>query len=200
MRRLEKIRTMALDLRFDDQVVVVTGAGGGLGRSHALSFAAKGAKVVVNDLGGGFNGDGSPKPNVRPFNFAGSPHQEDLTCTQMADAVVQEIQSAGGVAIADYHSVAEGDKIIETAVKAFGTVHVLVNNAGILRDIAFRNMKDKDWDLIQQVHMFGTFATTRAAWPWMCKQKYGRILNTASGAGTYGSFGQTNYCGEWFRL
>ncbi|KAF2731054.1 peroxisomal hydratase-dehydrogenase-epimerase [Polyplosphaeria fusca] len=163
------------ELRFDDYVVVVTGAGGGLGRAHALTFGSRGAKVVVNDLGGGFNGDGSPKRS-------------------MADEVVKEIQKAGGTAVADYNNVIDGDNIIATAVEHFGTVHILVNNAGILRDVSFRNMKDKDWDLLQQVHMSGTFKTSRAAWPLMQKQRFGRIVNTASGAGTYGNFGQTNYC------
>jgi multifunctional beta-oxidation protein len=99
--------------------------------------------------------------------------------------------------VADYNDVTKGDKIIETAVKAFGTVHILINNAGILRDISFRNMTDKDWDLIHNVHMYGHYKTTRAAWPLMQNQRYGRIVCVSSGAGIYGSFGQSNYSCMW---
>jgi multifunctional beta-oxidation protein len=124
------------DLRFENRVAVVTGAGGGLGRAYAMLFASLGAKVVVNDLGGSFKGDGSGSSNA-------------------ADKVVDEIRAAGGVAVANYDSVTEGDKIIDTAIKAFGRVDVLVNNAGILRDKSFAKMSPdgKDWDLIQDVHV-----------------------------------------------
>ncbi|KAK9472220.1 uncharacterized protein V1510DRAFT_418302 [Dipodascopsis tothii] len=160
-------------LRYDGKVVVVTGAGGGLGRAYALFYGSRGASVVVNDLGSSLKGEQSS--------------------SKAADAVVQEIKAAGGKAVANYDSVVDGDKIIATAVEAFGTVHVLVNNAGILRDVSFRNMKDADWDLIVQVHLKGAFKTTKAAWPLFRKQKYGRVINTASAAGLYGSFGQANY-------
>jgi multifunctional beta-oxidation protein len=113
----------------------------------------------------------------------------------MADMVVEEIKAAGGHAVADYHDVADGDKIIKTAIDAFGAIHVLVNNAGILRDVSFKKITDKDWNIIQKVHMYGSYKTTRAAWPYMKKQKFGRIVCTSSGAGVYGSFGQTNYSG-----
>jgi len=162
-----------MSIRFDGKVVVVTGAGGGLGRAYALFFASRGASVVVNDLGGSFKGEGGD--------------------SRAADVVVEEIRKAGGKAVANYDSVEFGERIIETAVKEFGTVHILINNAGILRDISFKNMKDADWDLIVKVHMDGSYKCAKAAWPIFRKQKYGRIINTASAAGLFGSFGQTNY-------
>ncbi|KAK6333914.1 bifunctional hydroxyacyl-CoA dehydrogenase/enoyl-CoA hydratase fox2 [Orbilia blumenaviensis] len=161
------------ELRFDNKVVVVTGAGGGLGKAYALFFASRGASVVVNDLGGSFKGEGAS--------------------SKAADLVVEEIKAAGGKAVANYDSVENGDRIIDTAVKAFGTVHVLINNAGILRDISFKNMKDADWDLIMKVHVDGSYKCSKAAWPHFRKQKYGRIINTSSAAGLFGSFGQCNY-------
>lgn len=162
-----------VELRFDGRVVVVTGAGAGLGRSYALEFAARGAKVVVNDLGGTRHGDGSS--------------------TSAADTVVNEIKQKGGVAVADYNSVVEGDKIVKTALDHFGRVDVVVNNAGILRDKSFPRMSDQDWDLVHQVHLKGSFKTAQAAFPLMKKQGYGRIIMTSSAAGLYGNFGQTNY-------
>lgn len=161
------------DLRYDGQVVVVTGAGGGLGREYALFFASRGASVVVNDLGGSFKGEG--------------------TGSAAADKVVQEIRSAGGKAVANYDSVENGDAIIKTAIDAFGRIDVLINNAGILRDISFKNMKQADWDLIYKVHVLGAYKCAKAAWPYFRKQKYGRLISTASAAGLFGSFGQTNY-------
>ncbi|KAN0069988.1 hypothetical protein V8E54_011569 [Elaphomyces granulatus] len=161
------------DLRFDNQTVVITGAGGGLGKAYATFFAARGANVVVNDLGGSYVGDGK---SVRA-----------------ADVVVNEIRAVGGKAVANYDSVENGDAIIDTALKAFGRVDVLINNAGILRDVSFKNMKDLDWDLIDKVHIYGAYKCARAAWPHFRKQKYGRIINTTSVAGLFGSFGQTNY-------
>ncbi|KAK9467537.1 hypothetical protein V1512DRAFT_261408 [Lipomyces arxii] len=161
------------DLRFDGQTVVITGSGGGLGKAYAIFFGSRGANVVVNDLGSSSKGEGHD--------------------TKAADVVVDEISKAGGKAVANYDSVENGDKIIETAIKAFGSVHILINNAGILRDVSFRNMTDADWDLIQLVHVKGAYKTTKAAWPVFRKQKFGRIINTASAAGLYGNFGQTNY-------
>ncbi|KAI1470656.1 NAD(P)-binding protein [Daldinia caldariorum] len=164
---------MAGELRFDDQVVVVTGAGGGLGKAYATFFASRGAKVVVNDLGGSSKGDGNS--------------------TKAADVVVDEIKAAGGQAVANYDSVENGDKIIDTAIKAFGRIDILLNNAGILRDVSFKNMTDQDWDLVMKVHIRGSYKCARAAWPHFRKQKYGRVINTASAAGLFGSFGQANY-------
>lgn len=168
---------MTGNIRYDNQVFVITGAGNGLGKQYAKFFAARGAKVVVNDLGGSFNGnDAGGKGTAR-----------------VADAVVQEIKDAGGIAVANYDSVQQGEKIIKTAIDNFGTVHVLINNAGILRDITLRNMKDADWDIIMDVHVHGTMKTTRAAWPFFKKQRYGRIINTSSTSGLFGNFGQSNY-------
>lgn len=164
---------MAEQLRYDGQVVVVTGAGGGLGKVYATFFGSRGASVVVNDLGGSSKGEGQS--------------------AKAADIVVDEIKAAGGKAVANYDSVENGEKIIDTAIKAFGRVDVLINNAGILRDISFKNMKDEDWDLINKVHVKGAYKCARAAWPYFRKQKYGRVINTASAAGLFGNFGQTNY-------
>lgn len=187
---------MAEQLRFDGQVVVVTGAGGGLGKAYALFFASRGASVVVNDLGGSFQGEGN-STKVRfqtPWSdFACGLQANPGNCLQAADVVVDEIKKAGGKAAANYNSVEDGDKIIETAIQAFGRVDVVINNAGILRDISFKNMTDQDWDLIMKVHVKGAYKVARAAWPHFRKQKYGRVINTASAAGLFGNFGQTNY-------
>ena len=164
---------MASELRYDGKVAIITGAGNGLGRSHALLFASRGAKVVVNDLGGDARGGGKG--------------------SAAADAVVAEIIAAGGEAVANYDSVTEGAAIVKTAVDAFGRVDVVVNNAGILRDVSFAKMTQADWDLVYQVHVLGAFRVTHAAWPVMREQGYGRIINTASAAGIYGNFGQANY-------
>uniref|UniRef100_V9I8H5 Peroxisomal multifunctional enzyme type 2 n=1 Tax=Apis cerana TaxID=7461 RepID=V9I8H5_APICE len=160
-------------LSFADRVVIVTGAGAGLGRTYALLFASRGASVVVNDLGGSRDGDGSS--------------------TKIADSVVNEIRKNGGRAVANYDSVLDGEKIVKTAIDAFGRIDILVNNAGILRDKSFAKMLESDWDLIQNVHLKGAFKTTQAAWPYFVKQKYGRIIMTASNSGLYGNFGQANY-------
>lgn len=160
---------------FKDKVVVITGAGGGLGKAHALEFGRRGAKVVVNDLGGSAEGTGN---------------------SDMADQVVTEIEAAGGTAIANKASVSthEGAKsIIDDAVAAFGTVDILVNNAGILRDKSFKKMPLEDWDIVMQVHLNGTAYVTHAAWPIMYEKNYGRIVFTSSSSGIFGNFGQSNY-------
>ena len=164
---------MSESVRFEDKVVIVTGAGGGLGRAHALLFARHGAKVVVNDLGGTAQGEGAN--------------------ASAADRVVAEIRAAGGTAVANHDSVTDGDKIVQNALDAFGRVDVLVNNAGILRDKTFHKMEDSDWDLVYRVHVEGAYKVTRAAWPHLREQNYGRIIFTASTSGIYGNFGQANY-------
>jgi len=164
---------MSKELRFDGKVALVTGAGGGLGRSHALLLAGRGAKVVVNDLGGSFTGDGKS--------------------SSAADKVVAEIKEKGGEAVANYDSVEDGDKIIKTCVDAFGKIDIIINNAGILRDVSFKKMTQQDWDLVYKVHVLGAMKVTHAAWALMNDQGYGRIINTASAAGIYGNFGQANY-------
>ena len=165
---------MADKYRYDGQVVVVTGAGNGLGKQYALFYASRGAKVVVNDLGGTFNG----KPG-------GS--------SAVADLVVKEIKDAGGEAVANYDNVLNGERIIKTAIDAWGRVDILINNAGILRDITLRNMKDEDWDVIIDVHVNGAMKTARAAWLFFRKQRYGKVINTSSSSGLFGNFGQSNY-------
>ncbi|MFZ3154463.1 SDR family oxidoreductase [Pseudomonas sp.] len=160
-------------IRFQDQVVIVTGAGGGLGRAHALLFAKHGAKVVVNDLGGSTHGEGAN--------------------ASAADKVVEEIRAAGGTAVANHDSVTDGEKIVQCALDTFGRIDVVVNNAGILRDKTFHKMEDADWDLVYKVHVEGAYKVTRAAWPHMREQGYGRVIFTASTSGIYGNFGQSNY-------
>ena len=164
---------MGSELRFDGKVVVITGAGAGLGKSHALFFGKRGAKVVVNDLGGTATGGGKS--------------------SAAADKVVEEIKAAGGTATANYDSVEDGDKIIKTATDAYGRIDVLINNAGILRDVSFQKMTKEDWDLIFRVHVNGAFRCSHAAWNIMREQGYGRIVFTTSAAGIYGNFGQANY-------
>jgi (3R)-3-hydroxyacyl-CoA dehydrogenase / 3a,7a,12a-trihydroxy-5b-cholest-24-enoyl-CoA hydratase / enoyl-CoA hydratase 2 len=160
-------------IRFDDRVVMITGAGNGLGRAYAKAFAARGAKVLVNDLGGLAQGGGRD-PAV-------------------AQTVVDEIQAAGGQAVANGDSVEDGEKIVQSALDHFGRIDVVINNAGILRDAAFHKMSEDDWDAIFRVHAKGAFSVTRAAWAHMRAQGYGRVVMTASGAGVYGNFGQANY-------
>jgi len=164
---------MTQPIRFEDKVVIVTGAGGGLGRAHALLFARHGARVVVNDLGGTAQGDGAS--------------------SSAADRVVEEIRQAGGTAVANHDSVTDGERIVEQALDSFGRVDVLVNNAGILRDRTFHKMEDADWDLVYRVHVEGAYKVTRAAWPLMREQGHGRVIFTASTSGIYGNFGQANY-------
>ena len=165
-----------MDIRFDDRVAIVTGSGVGLGRSHALLLACRGAKVVVNDPGGSVDGTGG--------------------ASKVADQVVSEIKAAGGQAVASYASVAEekaAQSIIDTAMDTWGRVDILVNNAGVLRDKAFNNVSMEDYEFVNQVHHFGTVYCTKAAWPIMRKQQYGRVVVTTSGSGTVGNFGQANY-------
>lgn len=164
------------NIDLDGRVAVVTGAGGGLGREHAKLLASRGAKVVVNDLGGNRAGEG-----------AGS---------EMADQVVDEITEAGGEAVANYASVADVDgaaSIVQDALDAFGRIDVVVNNAGILRDVTFAKLTPEALDLVLKVHLYGSFYVTMAAWPHLKEQGYGRIVNTTSGSGLYGNFGQSNY-------
>lgn len=164
---------MSEQLRYEGKVVIVTGAGNGLGKQHALLFGARGAKVVVNDLGGSIHGGGKS--------------------SAAADAVVEEIKALGGEAVANYDSVEDGAKIVQTALDTFGTIDIVINNAGILRDSSFQKMTVEDWDLIQRVHLKGSFAVSHAAWPVMRDKGYGRIVMTTSAAGIYGNFGQANY-------
>jgi NAD(P)-dependent dehydrogenase (short-subunit alcohol dehydrogenase family) len=164
------------ELGYDGKVVIITGAGGGLGRQHALLMASRGALVVINDLGGAVDGSGSDKG--------------------AAERVVDEIKALGGEAVADTNSVATpegGAGIVKTAVDAFGKVDVVINNAGILRDKAFGNMEPELLDPVIDVHLKGAFNVTRAAWAIMKEQGYGRIVSTSSAAGIFGNFGQTNY-------
>lgn len=157
-------RPDAPNLRFDGRVAIVTGSGGGLGRAYALHFAKYGAKVLINDL-----------------NKAA------------ADQVVREITGAGGSAIANYNSVLDAEAIVKQAMEAWGRIDILVNNAGIIRDKSFAKMTDQEWSLVLQIHLDATFKMTRAVWPIMQKQRYGRIVNTSSAVGLYGNFGQPNY-------
>jgi len=159
-----------------DKVVIVTGAGGGLGRSYAKFLADNGALVVVNDLGGARDGTGSS--------------------TSMADQVVDEIRSSGGKAVANYSSVSTADgaaEVVATAIEEFGAVHGVVNNAGILRDSAFHKLTEDNFDAVLKVHLYGGFHVTHAAWPHFRDQHYGRVVVATSTAGIYGNFGQANY-------
>ena len=164
------------EIRFDDRVAVVTGAGGGLGREHALYMGKRGAKVVVNDLGGSRAGEGSG--------------------SAMADAVVKEIEDVGGVAVANYDSVSTpqgGESIIKAALDRFGKIDILINNAGILRDKTFAKLEVPDLHAVLDVHLRGAFYITRPAFQSMKDQGYGRLVFTASAAGIFGNFGQANY-------
>jgi len=161
---------------FNGRVAVVTGAGGGLGRNHAIELAKRGAKVVVNDLGGSKDGMGSSQ--------------------SAADRVAEEIKALGGEAIPNYDNVATsvgGENIIRTALDAFGKLDILINNAGILLDSTFAKMDETKWDTVVAVHLKGAFCVTKPAFIQMMKQNYGRIVMTTSGSGLFGNFGQTNY-------
>jgi NAD(P)-dependent dehydrogenase (short-subunit alcohol dehydrogenase family) len=164
------------NMGYDGKVVIITGAGGGLGRQHALLLASRGALVVINDLGGAIDGSGSDKG--------------------AAEHVVDEIKAAGGEAVADTNSVATpegGAAIVQTALDAYGKVDVVINNAGILRDKSFHNMTPDLLNPVLDVHLKGAFYVTQPAWVVMREQGYGRIISTSSAAGVFGNFGQTNY-------
>ena len=165
-----------MSIEFKGRVAIVTGAGGGLGRQHALALAARGAKVVVNDLGGARDGSGGS--------------------VSAADAVVAEIRAAGGEAIANGASVTNFEDVqamVKHAMDTWGRVDILVNNAGILRDKSFAKMEMADFRLVLDVHLMGAVHCCKAVWPQMIEQKYGRILMTTSSSGLYGNFGQSNY-------
>ncbi|MGB5739740.1 MAG: SDR family NAD(P)-dependent oxidoreductase [Woeseia sp.] len=165
-----------MTIRFDDQVVIVTGAGNGLGRCHALEFARRGAKVVVNDLGGARDGSGGS--------------------SEAAESVVREITEHGGEAFANGANVADYAQVeamVADAVKRWGRVDVLINNAGILRDKTFAKMELADFQTVLDVHVGGSVNCTKAVWGLMREQQYGRIVMTSSSSGIYGNFGQTNY-------
>jgi NAD(P)-dependent dehydrogenase (short-subunit alcohol dehydrogenase family) len=164
------------DIGFDGKVAIITGSGGGLGRQHALELARRGARIVVNDLGGSLSGEGG---DVGP-----------------AQAVVQEINALGGEAVADTNSVASpegGRAVVNTAVEAFGTVDIVVNNAGILRDKSFHNLDHAMIEAVIQVHLLGAFYVTQPAYRIMREKGYGRIVSTSSNSGILGNFGQANY-------
>jgi NAD(P)-dependent dehydrogenase (short-subunit alcohol dehydrogenase family) len=164
-----------MSIRFDEKVVIVTGAGGGLGREHALEFARRGAKVVVNDLGGSVDGNGA---------------------SDSANEVVEQIKSEGGDAIANGASVTDLDAVkgmVDETTKKWGRVDVLVNNAGILRDKSFHKISIEDFNLVMSVHFQGTLNCTHTVFPIMREQNYGRIIFTSSSSGVFGNFGQSNY-------
>jgi len=163
-------------IRFDNRVAVITGAGGGLGKTYALELARRGAKVVVNDLGGAADGTGRG--------------------SSMADQVVSEIEKAGGTAVANYDSVATpqgGEAIVKTALDNFGQVDIVVNNAGILRDKSFAKLTQQELEIVLDVHLKGAFFVSQPAFRAMKERNYGRFVHTASAAGIFGNFGQTNY-------
>ena len=165
-----------MTLDYNGKVVIVTGAGGGLGRCHALEFARRGAKVVVNDLGGAVDGSGGS--------------------SEAADKVVEEIKAAGGEAMSNGSSVTDDAGVanmVQQTMDAYGRIDVLVNNAGVLRDKSFAKMEIADFDFVVDVHLFGTMKPTKAVWPIMKEQGYGRIMVTSSSSGLYGNFGQSNY-------
>lgn len=166
-----------MSINFEDRVAIVTGAGGGLGRCHALDLARRGAKVVVNDLGG--NVDGSSDGSL-----------------SAAETVVEEIKAAGGQAMANGASVTDRDQVAEMVKEVmdkYGRIDILINNAGILRDKSFTKVEDEDFRMVLEVHLMGSVNCTKAVWEIMKEQNYGRIVMTSSSSGLYGNFGQTNY-------
>ena len=164
---------MTSELRFDGKVAIVTGAGAGIGKDYALYFGSRGAKVVVNNRAAFVN--------------------DQRVIPSSADLVVDQIKSLGGVAVANYDSVEYGENIVKTAVENFGTVDIIVNNAGIVRDVSFFKMSEEDWDVIMRTNLKGAYSVTKAAWQIMRDKGYGRIIFTSSSAGMFGSFGQVNY-------
>ncbi|MBN2255693.1 MAG: SDR family oxidoreductase [Deltaproteobacteria bacterium] len=165
-----------MDIRFDNKTAIVTGAGIGLGRSYALLLASRGARVVVNDMGGSMDGSG---------------HSETP-----AQKVVDEIRAQGGEAVADYNDISSiqgAGSVVKACCDAYGKVDILINSAGILRDKSFAKMEMADFEKVISVHLLGTVYMTKAVYPIMLENKYGRIVNTTSAAGLYGNFGQTNY-------
>ena len=184
-------RVMAA-LEFEGQVAVVTGAGRGLGRSHALMLASRGCRVVVNDLGGGVTGGGVVDDGGLRVAFKREV-QELEPGAGPADEVVAEIRKAGGEAVANYDSVEHGGAIIQTAVDAFGTVDIVVCNAGIVRTKYFGDYDATDWHKLVDVHLHGTFSVLRAAWPILKEKAFGRIVLTSSSAGMYGQNLQAGY-------
>jgi len=151
-------------MNYNGKVALITGAGAGIGRLYALTLGQRGAKIVVNDMN-----------------------------KEAADAVVAELKALGAEAGADYNSVVDGEKVVETCVALFGTVHIIVNNAGVLRDVGFHRMTPEQWEIVIKVHLYGTYGICRAAWSHMREQKYGRIVNITSVNGLYGQRGQANY-------
>jgi len=151
-------------MNYNDRVALVTGGGAGLGRLYALTLAARGAKVVVNDMN-----------------------------AEAANKVVSEIKANGGEAAPSVASVLDGGKVVQHCIEAYGAIHIIINNAGILRDVSFMKQSPEQWDLVVKVHLYGTYAICKAAWKYMIQQKYGRIVNITSVNGLYGQFGQSNY-------
>ena len=174
-----------MSITFNDQVAIVTGAGGGLGKCHALDLARRGAKVIVNDLG--VNVDGSDDGSL-----------------SAAEMVVEEIKAAGGEAMANGASVTDPDQVkamVDEVMDKYGRVDILINNAGILRDKSFSKVEDQDFRMVVEVHLMGSVNCTKAVWEIMKEQNYGRIVMTSSSSGLYGNFGQTNYgSAKWVLL
>jgi len=160
-------------IRLDGKVALITGAGGSLGKAYAIELASLGASIFVNDLGCDGKGEGQDKT--------------------AADSVAADIKATGGKAAPNYLSVAEGDKIVAAAMETFGRLDIVIHSAGILRDVSFSKMTETDWDKIMECHFIGTYKITKAAWPIMIQQNFGRIVFVTSAAGLYGNYGQANY-------
>ena len=171
---LPKPKTITKKLRFDGKVAIITGGGGGLGRSYATFLASRGCKIVIND------------PGTNPYGEGG-------VSQKLADQVVNEIIAAGGEAIANYDGAEDGANIVKTAIDTFGTVDILIHSAGILRDNNIQDMTENDWDMVMKVHCKSVFTVTNAAWPIMEKKKFGRIIVSSSPCGIYGDATRSNY-------